>query len=694
MSVAMGVGNPAPLGATRLDGGYNFSLYSRRATWVELLFFDRAEDRKPSRVVPLDPARHRTYSYWHVFVPGVEPGQVYGYRVTGPFDPARGLRFDREKLLLDPYGRAVAVPSSYDRTAAILPGDNAGSAMKSVTTDPSDYDWEGDRPLRRPYARTVIYEMHVGGFTKHRSSGVAPERRGTYAGLVERIPHLVDLGVTAVELMPVFQFDPLDAPLGRTNYWGYCPVSFFAPHTGYAESKEPLAALHEFRGMVKALHRAGIEVILDVVYNHTAEGNHEGPTIAFRGIANNSYYILEADRARYANYTGTGNTLNANHPIVRRMIVDSLRAWVHEMHVDGFRFDLASILSRDENGTPLENPPVLWDIEIDPELAGTKLIAEAWDAGGLYQVGSFVGDAWTEWNGKFRDDVRSFVKGDPGSVPRLASRILASPDIYQHEGREAAQSVNFVACHDGFTLNDVVSYDRKHNEVNGEGNRDGSDDNRSWNCGVEGPTEDAGIERLRNRQVKNLLAITLLSLGTPMIQMGDEVRRSQGGNNNAYCQDNETGWLDWRLLERHADVHRFVKMLIRGRLRRDGNGAGPELALEELLRRARVEWHGAHWRKPDWSDDSRSLACTTWGGGDGHAFHAIFNAFWEPLAFDLPPLPFGVRGGWRRWMDTSLDSPHDIVAWEEAPVVASSAYVAGPRSVAALILPLSVARYR
>ena len=360
--------------------------------------------------------------------------------------------------------------------------------MKSVVADPNRYDWQGDLPLNRAFAETVIYELHVRGFTRHPSSGIAAEKRGTYAGLIEKIPYLKDLGVTAVELLPVFQFDAQDCPPGKTNYWGYAPVSFFAPHQAYSSQKSSLAVLDEFRDMVKAFHRAGLEVILDVVFNHTAEGGRTGPTFSYRGLANDVYYILDKDKSRYADYTGCGNTLNANQPIVRRLIQDSLRYWVSQMHVDGFRFDLASILSRDEEGRPLPNPPVLWDIESDPLLAGTKLIAEAWDAAGLYQVGSFIGDRWQEWNGRFRDDVRSFLRGDNGSVSGVATRILGSPDIYGHEEREAEQSINFVTCHDGFTLNDLVSYNHKHNEANGENNRDGSDNNLSWNCGAEGPS--------------------------------------------------------------------------------------------------------------------------------------------------------------------------------------------------------------
>src|SRR5580765_3400605 len=430
----------APLGATVSDGGVNFSVFAKDATRVELLLFGNAEATEPSHTIALDPQAHRTYHYWHALVPGIGPGQIYGYRAIGPFAPDRGLRFDGEKLLLDPYGRAVAVPRAYDRAAARQPGSNVASAMKSVVSDRNGYDWEDDHPLGRSFAETIIYELHVRGFTQHPSSGVSPEKRGTYAGLIEKIPYLIDLGITAVELLPIFQFDPQDAPESLTNYWGYQPVSFFAPHHAYSSRHGALLTVDEFRDMVKALHRAGIEVILDVVYNHTAEGGADGPTICYRGFANSTYYILPGDKAAYADYTGCGNTLNANQPIVRRMIQDSLRYWVTEMHVDGFRFDLASILTRDESGKPVPNPPVLWDIESEPALAGTKLIAEAWDAAGLYQVGSFIGDTWQEWNGRYRDDLRRFWRGDNGTVRALGVRFLGSPDLYGHEDREAEQS--------------------------------------------------------------------------------------------------------------------------------------------------------------------------------------------------------------------------------------------------------------
>ena len=601
-------GNSSPLGATVVNGGVNFSLYSRHATGMELLFFDRSEDAKPARVIGLDPSSNRTYHYWHVFVPGLQPGQIYGYRAQGPFDPAKGMRFDAAKVLLDPYGRGVVSRNTTVVTVASEEGDNAATAMKSVVVDPSAYDWEGDAPLKRPSARTIIYEMHVRGFTRHPSSGVAEKKRGTYAGLIEKIPYLQELGITAVELLPVFQFDPQDCPPGKINYWGYAPVSFFAPHPAYSSRQDPLGPVDEFRDMVKALHRAGIEVILDVVFNHTAEGDHLGPTLSFRGLDNNTYYILEQDRSRYANYTGTGNTLNANHPIVRRMIVDSLRYWVEEMHVDGFRFDLASILARGESGAVMANPPVLWDIETDPSMAGVKFIAEAWDAAGLYQVGSFIGDSWKEWNGRFRDDARSFFRGEEGSLARFADRMVGSPEIYGHKQREPEQSVNFVTCHDGFTLNDLVSYNGKHNEANGEDNRDGADDNRSWNCGVEGPTDDPEVEKLRNRQVKNFLAVTLLSIGLPMILMGDEVRRTQRGNNNAYCLDNEQNWFDWTLVAKHADVHRFVTLLNERRILRDVEHERQRTSLTQLLQQAKKSWHGVKLGQPDWGPQSHSVA--------------------------------------------------------------------------------------
>ena len=677
-------GRTFPLGATPVDGGVNFCLFSGHATAVELLLFDHAGDAKPAHVIRLDAPRHRTYHYWHGFIPGLRAGQVYGYRVFGPFDPGRGLRFDPAKLLLDPYARAVVVPDGYDRVAASRPGDNTRTAMRSVIVDPDAYDWEGDAPLRRPFSTTVIYEMHVAGFTRHPSAGVGSRTRGTYAGMIEKLPYLQDLGITAVELMPVFHFDAQDCPPGLVNYWGYSPVSFFAPHAAYSARRDPLGPVDEFRDLVKALHRAGIEVILDVVYNHTAEGNHEGPTLSLRGLDNETYYLLQDDRARYADYTGTGNTLNANDAVVRSMILDSLRYWVRHMHVDGFRFDLASVLSRDESGRPLQRPPVLWDIQSDPVLAGTKLIAEAWDAAGLYQVGSFAGDNWQEWNGKFRDDVRRFVKSDNESVLAFGHRCFGSPDLYAHDERGPERSINFVTSHDGFTLNDLVSCNAKHNAANGHGDCDGSDSNLSWNCGVEGPTSDPEIEQLRRRQAKNLLAITLLSLGTPMLLMGDEVRRTQHGNSNAYCQDNAISWFDWTLLERHADLHRFVKTLVHQRLMLGNEPGVQDLSLNQILRDAEIHPHGVRLHQPDLSPDSHSLAFTVRGPGGVALFHAMFNAYWEALTFELPPLTAGEHDRWRRWIDTAREAPDDVCDRLPAPAVDGSAYTVQARSLVVL----------
>ena len=662
-------------------------MFSNRSTAAQLLLFDAADNPEPSRVIDLDRYENRTYHYWHVSVPGVTAGQIYGYRVAGPFDPASGLRFDPQKLLLDPYGKCIAVPARRSREAARRPGDNSATALRSVVVDPGAYDWEGDSPPRRAFAKTIIYEMHVAGFTRHPSSGVAPSKRGTYAGLIDKIPYLRDLGISAVELLPVFAFDEEDSPPELKNYWGYQPLSFFAPHPGYSSRSEPLGAVDEFRDMVKALHRAGIEVLLDVVYNHTAEGNENGPTISFRGLSNNNYYILADDKSRYADFTGCGNTLNANEPIVRRLIIDSLRYWVTEMHVDGFRFDLASILTRDESGEPMASPPILWDIETDPVLANAKLIAEAWDAAGLYQVGSFVGDSWKEWNGKFRDDVRSFLKGDNGAARAVAFRLLGSPDIYEREEREPEQSINFVTCHDGFTLNDLVSFNVKHNELNGENNRDGTDSNLSWNCGSEGPTNDPEIERLRKRQIKNFLTLTLLAIGTPMLLMGDEVRRSQAGNNNGYCQDNETSWFDWELVEKHGEIHRFAKKMIALRMNRELPGKRLDLTLSELLREQPIDWHGVKLKAPDWGHGSHTMAATVRLLGYRLLLHLMINAYWEPLEFELPLLS-DAQGPWRRCIDTYLASPEEICDLASAPPLEGRVYRAQPRSVVLLVTNL------
>ena len=677
-------GRSFPLGARVYQGGVNFSVFSRHSKAVDLLLFDGPGDPRPARIIRFDPRQNRTAHYWHAFVPGVTAGQVYAYRVDGPFEPDKGLRFDPGKVLLDPYGKCIAYPREYSREAARRPGDNTATALKSVVADPRAYDWEGDLPLRTPFSESVIYEMHVRGFTRHPSSGVSSGKRGSYAGLIEKIPYLVDLGVTAVELLPVYAFDEQDAPAGLTNYWGYSPVSFFAPHPAYSSRKDPLGALDEFRDMVKALHRAGIEVILDVVYNHTAECGNDGATLSFKGLANSTYYILQENKALYADYTGCGNTVNANESVVRRLILDSLRYWVGEMHVDGFRFDLASVLSRDERGQPMKSPPIIWDIQSDPILANIKLIAEAWDAAGLYQVGSFAGDAWKEWNGKFRDDVRAFARGDNGLVRTVAYRLMGSADVYQSGKHEPERSINFITCHDGFTLNDLVSYKLKHNEANRDGNRDGFDFNLSCNFGVEGPTNDPSIESSRNQQVKNFLVMTLLSIGTPMVLMGDEARRTQLGNNNAYCQDNEVSWYDWTLLEKHADVHRFFKKLISYRLSHEMPAEHSDLSLIELLQKQQVQYHGVELHHPDWGETSHSLAFSAFTPGGRLMLYYAINAWSEPLPFELPPINIG-ENPWRRWIDTARESPDDICDWPEAPAFEESTYLVQPRSIVGLV---------
>ncbi len=677
-------GKGFPIGATLTEEGVNFCLFSKNAQGVDLMLFDNAEAITPVEVIHLDPRKNKTYHYWHVLVKGIHAGQLYGYRVSGPNDPLRGHRFDQEHILLDPYGKAVAIPVAKTSKTITKKGTVFLPPLKSVVCDLSVYNWGNDHHPRTPFNQTVIYEMHVAGFTKNPNSGVTPEKRGTYAGLIEKIPYLVELGITAVELLPVFLFDNQSAN-GLPNYWGYNPISFFAVHPGYSIKDQPMEVLDEFRDMVKALHQAGIEVILDVVYNHTGEGGEGGPTYSFRGIDNSIYYTLEADKSIYSNYSGCGNTLNGNHPIVRRMIIDSLHFWVKHMHIDGFRFDLASILARDEKGIPIENPPILWDIESDPVLAGTKLIAEAWDAAGLYQVGSFIGDSWKEWNGKFRDDVRSFLKGDNEMVTRFVSRLVGSPDLFAHQEREPEQSINFVTCHDGFTLNDLVSYNEKHNEANGEDNRDGSNDNFSWNCGVEGPTDNPEIESLRNRQIKNFFTVTLLSVGAPMILMGDEVRRTQHGNNNAYCQDSELSWFDWSLVEKHKDLFRFVKSLIGIRLKRDMAQHKFEMSLQQLLDQRLITWHGVKLNEPDWSDHSHSIACTVQSLSGNMAMHYMVNAYSDNLSFEIPSLDQQAVTIWKRLIDTSLESPDDIDLSINARGVDSRNYLVNSHSLVVLV---------
>ncbi len=675
-----------PLGATVLPQGVNFSLFSEGATGVELLLFNKHDDVHPRAVIRLDPTINKTFHFWHVFVKGAEAGTHYAYRVDGPSDPRAGLCFDHNKVLIDPYSKGNN-HTLWNRGAACRPGDNLATSMRCVVIDTADYDWQGDKPLNRPMNETVIYEIHVGGFTRSPSSGV--KHPGTFSGVIEKIPYLKELGVTAVELLPVFEFDDSGDRIvdGRrlTNYWGYSTMSYFAPHPGYCVSPTSGQHLREFRDMVKALHQAGIEVILDVVFNHTDEGNHQGPVFSFKGLGNRVYYYLSAsDPEFYCDYTGCGNTFNCNHPIAQKFIVDCLRYWVTETHIDGFRFDEASVLSRGEDGLPVEHPPVLWQIELDEVLADTKVIAEAWDAAGLYQIGHFPGARWAEWNGRYRDDIRRFVKGEPGRIGAVAERISGSADLYQWHQHLPVNSINFVDCHDGFTLNDLVSYNEKHNWENGEKNNDGINENLSWNCGAEGATDDPEVEGLRTRQIKNFATLLMFSQGVPMFVMGDEVRRSQQGNNNAYCQDNETSWFDWVLVDKHAELLRFWQKSIR--LRRD----------HSVIHRSRyftgeinarglqdIAWHGCRLDPPNWNDtDARSLSFTLGGLGDECDLHVMMNMYWGDLDFDLPP----VEGrSWNRFIDTAEEPPQDFLDTGNEMSVPGSSYRVRGRSVVVLV---------
>lgn len=622
------------------------------------LLFDTPESPHPAKIIHLDPMRNKTFHYWHIFVPELYPGQVYAYRAHAAHDPESGMKSQPGKVLLDPYSGAVANTRNYSRLAASQPGDNCPTALRSVVVDTSQYDWQDDALPRTPYSKSVIYELHVGGFTKSPTSELSPQKRGTFAGLTDKIPYLKSLGITAVELLPVSQFDEQDAPEGLRNYWGYSPIALFAPHAQYGSFQDPLRTLDEFRDMVRELHKSGIEVILDMVFNHTAEGNQDGPILSFKGLANSVYYVLDpSDPARYANLTGCGNTFRGGNSVVQRFILDCLRYWVSEMHVDGFRFDLASTLSRDSLGKPqpVELSNILNAIESDPILAGTKLIAEAWDAAGLYQIGSFVNkcDWFAEWNGPFRDDIRRFIKGDDGSARTAALRIAGSSDIYLRPEREPNRSIHFLSCHDGFTLNDLVSYNIKHNDANAEHNHDGADYNISWNCGTEGPTEDIVVQRLRTRQIKNFLTTLFIAQGTPMLLMGDEMRRSQHGNNNAYCQDSQINWLDWSSINSNHEILGFTKNLIA--LTQSLNIFQQDHLLCAMKRECgcpRIAWHGVRLNSPDWSYSSHSLSFSLSDPASDEQLYIVLNAFWQPLEFELPPLPDGQS--WRRIIDTFL----------------------------------------
>ncbi len=690
-------GNPLPIGGAHQQGrGVNFVLFSRHATGVRLEFYQKSDDSSPSRIINLDPVRHRTGDVWHVWVRGVPSGQLYGYRIEGPYLPEEGHRFNPHKLLLDPYARAVTWVENWDFLAArgydsssiltdlsVSTVDNAGTTPKCIFTN-DHFDWEMDSPPKHSASDTVIYETHVRGFTIHPSSGVA--HPGSFAGLTEKIPYLQDLGVTAIELMPVLEFNENEStrlnPVTRErlkNYWGYNPVAFFAPKQSYSLGGAPGQQTLEFREMVKAFHRAGIEVILDIVLNHTAENDELGPTICLRGIENSIFYMLQENGRRYyKDFSGVGNTLNANHPVVREFVRNALRYWVMHMHVDGFRFDLASVLGRDEHGNILRNAPLLEDIAEDPILRDVKIIAEAWDAGGAYQVGSFSTQRWTEWNGRFRDDVRRFWIGDAGMMGSFASRISGSSDLYQDSGKGPASSLNFVTCHDGFTLNDLVSYKQKHNDENGEFSRDGTDANYSDNCGVEGLSDDPGVEGMRNRMIKNFLLTLFISRGVPMLLGGDEFRRTQRGNNNAYCQDNEVSWFNWSLLETHKEIQRFTRGMIAFRR------AHPVLRKETFYADVDIKWFAPNGANPEWADQrQKSFASLILGQREPDLF-LLFNADTSPVDFSIPALPAGKI--WRLAVDTSRTTPDDLFDSGKEPSMQSLiGFRLEPRSSAILL---------
>ncbi len=679
-------GLPSPFGATLMRGGINFAVYSPHAQMVALaLFSECATD--PIVEFPLDPSFNRTGHVWHIFVKGLDHGIKYGFRVRGEqeFNPV-----DERIVLLDPYARTTCGGNEWGKPFKIERDGKVHTFRTSAIID-NRFDWGTDRPLNIPLEDTIIYELHVRGYTIHPSSQT--NARGTFLGLTEKIPYLKSLGITAVELMPITDFDEtgLDRKNPKTgepllNFWGYDPISFFAPKAAYAHTKNEYHIVHEFKTMVKKFHEAGIEVILDMVFNHTGEGDETGPIYHFKGLDKHVFYLIDPETGKYLNYSGCGNTLNCNHPVVRDMIMDSLRYWVTEMHVDGFRFDLASILGRGRHGEVLANPPLIEHIAADPILAHTKLIAEAWDAAGLYQVGDFPHfKRWMEWNGKFRDDVRRFVRGDEGMVSALASRLAGSSDLYQDDGREPYHSVNFITCHDGFTLLDLVSYNQKHNWENGENNRDGSDVNFSWNCGVEGPTSDPEILRLRNRLRRNYLTILLLSQGVPMLLAGDEFGRTQNGNNNAYCQDNEISWINWQLAEQNTDLLRFVRLLIHFR-QSHRTFHRTKFQVEVFNGIPEMTWHGLQIGKPDWSESAKYLGLlySTFPKTADPDIYLMFNSASEEQIFQLPPPNYGTK--WHLFIDTFREPPNEIYQSAHRPIVKEqTAYHVGPYSVVVLV---------
>ncbi len=680
-------GKPLPFGATLVPGGVNFSVFSRYATACSLVLFKK-HATQPFAEIPF-PREFRTGNVFSMILFDVDYENIeYGYRMEGPYDPENGHRFDRDKVLLDPYARLV---SGRDVWGKEPDWNNIFPHRGQILAD--DFDWEDDCQLEIPFEDLVIYEMHVRGFTAHASAKV--KHPGTFAAIRDKIPYLKDLGINCLELMPVHTFDEFEnsklSPVTGErllNYWGYSNVGFFAPKAGFAATGKFGMQADELKNTIKTLHKNGIEVILDVVFNHTAEGNERGHYISYRGIDNKTYYMLTPE-GYYYNFSGCGNTLNCNNPIVRNMILDCLRYWVTDYHVDGFRFDLAAILGRDQNGAPMSSPPLLETLAFDPILGKCKLIAEAWDAGGLYQVGSFPSwGRWAEWNGKYRDDLRKFLKGEPGLAGAVSQRIQGSPDLYQWEARENCASVNFITCHDGFTLMDMVSYNGKHNEANGENNSDGGNDNHSWNCGWEGPCDDKEVNRLRIRQIKNAAAMLLVSHGTPMILAGDEFGNTQYGNNNAYCQDNELSWLNWEQLSENAEIHNFFRQMIAFRK------ASPMLRYSSYAMNAapdvEVSWHGTSAWNADWSGAARTVAfmCRRWQSDERRTvepdIYVAMNMHWDAHGFELPGLDNGRR--WHVFANTGMESPDDIVTPGNEILLDNQQYfMVGPRSVIVLV---------
>ena len=653
-------GRPWPLGSTITAQGVNFSVAAPKANRVELLIFSCSDAPSPDQVIDLDSQTHRSGDYWHVEVQGLKAGCLYGYRVFGPLAPG-GHGFQPAKVLLDPCTRGIDGWSVYQREMATGASPNTDSCLKSVVCERNTFDFDAHPRPRHSWQQTVIYELHVGGFTQRSDSGVAPERRGTLLGVIDKIPYLKDLGVTTIELLPVQAFDPEDAPPGRDNAWGYSPLNWFTPHQGYICGDDPLEARKQMRELVAVCHDAGLEVLLDVVYNHTTEGNRNGPTLSWRGFGDQIYYH-QTSKGDYLDVSGCGNSIAAHQPLSRTLILESLRCWAIELGVDGFRFDLGIELSRGEGLKPLEQPPLLEAMEADPLLSDLKMVSEPWDCGGLYRLNDFPAQRIGTWNGRFRDALRGFWKGDDNSTWALGQRLRGSPDLYEGKPVSLGRSVNLLTAHDGFTLKDLVSFNGKHNLANGEDNRDGENHNISWNHGVEGPTSDPAVMALRRRQQRNMLSTLLLARGVPMLLMGDEVGRSQGGNNNTWCQDTPLSWMIWSDESCDTDLLTYVKRLLAVR-RQLGDLFNPEIAHSEKSKRLSRnpeglwrQWHGVELGKPDWASWSHCLALSVHKGNDGAVLWAGFNAYFKAMHFDLPD----AASPWHRLIDTALPPGQDL----------------------------------